>query len=62
VKIFINYHKGDARDAASNITKSLIKRFGEVNMFFDSRVVGYYPIDARGFAESESLFSCSPFS
>jgi uncharacterized protein (TIGR02145 family) len=35
VKIFINYRRDDARDAAFIIAKSLMARFGEANVFFD---------------------------
>jgi len=35
VKIFINYRREDARDAAFIIAKSLMARFGEHNVFFD---------------------------
>jgi uncharacterized protein (TIGR02145 family) len=35
VKIFINYRRDDARDAAFIIANSLMARFGEANVFFD---------------------------
>jgi len=35
VKIFINYRREDARDAAFIIAKSLMARFGEAHVFFD---------------------------
>ena len=35
MKIFINYRREDARDAAFIIAKSLMARFGEHNVFFD---------------------------